>query len=176
MTVAEILSRVAETNTRHTVVTGGEPMLFKETVALCEGLRGLGQHITIETAGTVFQELPCDLMSISPKLANSTPHHDKDWGPRHEALRWQPEVIRQLMESSDYQLKFVVAHPTDLDEIHSCVKALNADAAKVLLMPEGRDNDTLAARSHWIAEAVKEFGYRYSPRLHVLIWGDKRGV
>lgn len=177
MTIDEILARVTETNTRHTVVTGGEPLLFKETATLCQALHSLGQHITIETAGTVFQALPCDLMSISPKLANSTPHHDKDWGPRHEALRWQPDVIRQLMAASgDYQLKFVVSSPTDLDEIHTCVQALQADPAKVLLMPEGRDNSTLAARSLWIAEAVKEFGYRYSPRLHVLIWGDKRGV
>ena len=48
-------------------------MIAPEIVALTERLRDAGLHITIETAGTVFQPVACDLMSISPKLANSTP-------------------------------------------------------------------------------------------------------
>ena len=58
---------------RHVVVTGGEPMIAREIVPLTERLRARGLHITIETAGTVFQPVACDLMSISPKLSNSTP-------------------------------------------------------------------------------------------------------
>ena len=58
---------------RHVVVTGGEPMIAPEIVPLTERLRALGLHITVETAGTVFQPVACDLMSISPKLSGSTP-------------------------------------------------------------------------------------------------------
>src|SRR5512142_1991646 len=73
MTVSEILAEVLRWPGGHTVVTGGEPMIAPEIIELCRDLRGAGQHVTIETAGTVFAPVDCDLMSISPKLANSTP-------------------------------------------------------------------------------------------------------
>ena len=76
--VDEILQRVdgllgADKSCRHAVLTGGEPMLFAELVPLAAALRQRGLHITIETAGTLYLPLACDLMSISPKLSNSTP-------------------------------------------------------------------------------------------------------
>jgi 7-carboxy-7-deazaguanine synthase len=163
---------------RHMVVTGGEPMIEPEAVALTERLRSAGQHITVETAGTVYKPVQCDLMSISPKLTNSTPL-ERDggrWAAQHERLRYQPGVLRKLMADYPYQLKFVVARPEDLDEIQAMVGELGADAERVLLMPEGTTNAVLAERSVWLAEVCKQHGFRFSPRLHVLIWGDKRGV
>ncbi|WP_031500235.1 7-carboxy-7-deazaguanine synthase QueE [Bryobacter aggregatus] len=174
--IDQIVDQVRSFPARHVVLTGGEPMLFEESIALCQRFRDLGLHITIETAGTVFRPVPCDLMSISPKLANSTPVADEFWASRHDKLRLQPEVLRKLMEHSDYQLKFVVAQPSDLEEIQPLVQALSAIPEKVLLMPEGRDAATLQQRSYWIVEACKTHGYRYSPRLHVQLWGDLRGV
>ncbi|MBI4908810.1 MAG: 7-carboxy-7-deazaguanine synthase QueE, partial [Acidobacteria bacterium] len=73
MTIAAIVERVAADSKGHVVVTGGEPMIQPQIGELTRALRGLGQHITIETAGTVAPEVECDLMSISPKLSNSTP-------------------------------------------------------------------------------------------------------
>ncbi|HEV3418435.1 MAG TPA: 7-carboxy-7-deazaguanine synthase QueE [Pirellulales bacterium] len=63
---------------RHAVLTGGEPMLFAELIPLTRQLHCLGFHITIETAGTLHLPVECDLMSISPKLSNSTPSADRD--------------------------------------------------------------------------------------------------
>ena len=54
----------------------------------------------------------CDLMSISPKLANSTP--EGEWAVQHDKLRIRIDVIRRLMEVCDYQLKFVVSRPEDI--------------------------------------------------------------
>src|SRR6187200_2994096 len=68
----DVLGEALGYGARHVVVTGGEPMIEPEMVALTERLREAGQHITVETAGTVFKPVQCDLMSISPKLANST--------------------------------------------------------------------------------------------------------
>lgn len=174
--IDEILTVVKSYPARHVVLTGGEPMLFEESIALCAAMKRLGKHITIETAGTVFREMECDLMSISPKLRNSTPVDDPFWSIQHEKLRLQPEVLRRLMSAADYQLKFVVARPEDLQEIEPLVSQLGADPEKVMLMPEGRDRDTLNERSVWIAELCKQHGYRYSPRLHVHLWGDRRGI
>jgi 7-carboxy-7-deazaguanine synthase len=159
---------------RHVVVTGGEPMIQPEIVALTARMRSLGKHITMETAGTVFQPVACDLMSISPKLANSTP--EGSWGPKHEKLRIQRDVLLQLMEKYEYQLKFVIERQEDLDEVWRLVSDLKADATRVVLMPEGVTRDVLRERSIWLAEVAKQEGVRFSPRLHVELWGDKRGV
>src|ERR1041385_6410009 len=72
MTIAEIVAETQAFGASHAVVTGGEPMLFEDTVELTRELKTLGLHITIETAGKVDQPVVFDLMSISPKLANST--------------------------------------------------------------------------------------------------------
>jgi 7-carboxy-7-deazaguanine synthase len=170
-----IVDEVRSHPARHVVVTGGEPMIAPEIVALTGRLREAGLHITIETAGTVFHPVACDLMSISPKLSNSTPR-DPKWSPQHERLRIQPDVLRQLMERYPYQLKFVIAEPGDLDEVRALTEMLKADRERVVLMPEGVDRDRLRERGRWIAEICKQEGFRFSPRLHVDLWGDMRGV
>ena len=113
-------------------------------------------------------------MSISPKLANSTP--DGVFHDRHEQLRLQPEVLRRLTREYDYQLKFVVAREADLAEVQLIAKMLNAPADKVILMPEGISSETLSERGAWIAELCKTNGYRFGPRLHVYLYGNRRGV
>ena len=163
---------------RHVVLTGGEPMIFDEAGRLTRELAARGLHVSVETAGTVFRDLACHLMSISPKLSNSTPHEREDgrWAAAHEKLRYQPEVLWRLMSSYEYQFKFVVKDPPDLEEVKQVVRTIGVDAGKVLLMPEGVDPAHLRARSEWIVEACKAEGYRFSPRLHVMIWGNRRGV
>ena len=159
---------------RHVVVTGGEPMIAPEILPLTVRLRALGLHITVETAGTVFQPVECDLMSISPKLSNSTP--GGPWSARHGKLRIQPPVLEELMGRYPYQLKFVIENPADLEEVWALVTELRADRERVILMPEGVDRDQLRERSVWLAEVAKDEGVRFSPRLHVELWGSRRGV
>jgi 7-carboxy-7-deazaguanine synthase len=122
----------------------------------------------------VFAAVECDLMSISPRLTNSTP--TEEWAERHERLRIQPEVVRRLMADYDYQFKFVVAQPEDMGEVKELVSAFRADASKVVLMPEGIDSPVLRERGVWLAEICKMEGFRFSPRLHVELWGNRRGI
>ena len=173
--VSSLVEEVVAFGSRHVVVTGGEPLIAPEVVALTSELRARGLHITVETAGTVFAPVACDLMSISPKLANSTPD-DAKWGPVHERTRLPLDVLGQLIASYAYQLKFVVASPDDLSEILELVSKLEAPAEDVLLMPEGRSPEVLRERALWLVPLCLEHGLRYSPRVHVDIWGDKRGV
>jgi 7-carboxy-7-deazaguanine synthase len=172
-----ILADVRRNGASHVVVTGGEPMIHAGIVQLTRKLKEIEQHITIETAGTVFEPVVCDLMSISPKLANSTPTRREGgrWAAQHERLRYQPDILKQLIAAYAYQLKFVVRQPADMPEVRSIVKDIGADRDRVLLMAEGTDPGTIYERSQWIAEACKQFGYRYSPRLHIDIWGNERG-
>ena len=149
-------------------------MIAPEIVALTERLRALATHITVETAGTVFKPVACDLMSISPKLANSTPAGP--WDAQHERLRLQADVLMKLMANYEYQLKFVIAAPEDLAELKLLAAALSAPAERIVLMPEGIDPMRLHEKALWLAEICKAEGFRFSPRLHVDLYGNRRGV
>jgi 7-carboxy-7-deazaguanine synthase len=171
----EIMEYVTQHSTGHVVLTGGEPMIAPETPELTRRLRLAGQHITIETAGTEYAEVECDLVSLSPKLAHSTPR-EGEWAERHENLRYRPEVLRKLMARSEYQLKFVVSSEADLAEIRSVTSELKANPNRVLLMPEGTDVATMNERGAWVSEICKREGFRFSPRLHVYLYGNRRGT
>jgi 7-carboxy-7-deazaguanine synthase len=175
LSLDEIAARVdGYPQARHVVLTGGEPMIAPQVAELAERFRARGLHITIETAGTVFQDLPCDLMSVSPKLENSTPAGD--WAAAHERLRIQPTVLERLLRSYEYQLKFVVSDPRDLDEIRALMERLAADRSRVILMAEGVETEVLRQRGVWLAEICKREGFRFSPRLHVDLYGNRRGT
>ena len=174
LSIDEILDRVAIYHAPYAVVTGGEPMIAPAIVELTEWLRYRRMHITVETAGTVYKEVACDLMSISPKLSNSTP--EGPFRAQHERLRIQHDVLKRLMANYAYQLKFVVASADDLAEIEGIIGKVGAQRECVILMPEGRSADVLHERSLWLVELCKKTGFRFSPRLHVDLWGDRRGV
>lgn len=173
--VASIGEEVERYGASHVVITGGEPMIAPGIEELTHRLR---QHITVETAGTVDKEVRCDLMSISPKLANSTPFtgDGSQWAAQHERLRYQPETLRSLIRRYRYQLKFVIADPGDLSEVQAMVRDIGAETRRVVLMPEGIDPATLAERGRWLAEIAKQTGFRMTPRLHIDLWGNRRGV
>ena len=172
------MAAIAAFGASHVVVTGGEPMIAPEIIDLTRALHEAKLHITIETAGTFFAPVDCDLMSISPKLSNSTPREREGgkWAAQHDRLRYQPDVLKRLMSGYDYQLKFVVSSPEDLKEIDALRQELSAPSSRVVLMPEGIDREILRERGLWLAEVCKSSGYRYSPRLHIDLWGDRRGV
>jgi 7-carboxy-7-deazaguanine synthase len=173
--LASIVDQVNSYGASHVVITGGEPMIAPEIEDLT---RRLEQHITIETAGTVDAHVRCDLMSISPKLANSTPYTRDNgrWADQHERLRYQPEILRRLVQLYPYQLKFVVSEPADLKQVNSIVSDIGASKSRVVLMAEGTDSQTLAERGRWLADLAKREGYRMTPRLHIDLWGNVRGV
>jgi 7-carboxy-7-deazaguanine synthase len=163
----------------HAVVTGGEPMLFAEMIPLTRRLREVEFHITIETAGTLYLPVRCDLMSISPKLSNSTPSAERDrrWHRRHEQSRHVPDVIHRLLAEYPYQLKFVIDAPIDCDEVERYLEEFpEVDRTRVLLMPQGTDRESLAARTVWLEPAAVDRGFRFCPRRHIEWYGHVRGT
>lgn len=178
MTIDQIVREVRRYPAQHVVVTGGEPMIADGVIDLTRRLANLGLHITIETAGTVNAPVACDLMSISPKLANSIPVNREDgrFAVQHDRLRYVPTVLRRLIQDNPYQLKYVVMSEDDLKEILHINAEIRADPNHVILMPEGSDADCLRVRSRWLADVCKDLGFRFSPRLHIDLWGAQRGV
>ena len=182
LTAAQIVAEVtAHSAAQHVVLTGGEPMVAKNIHTLAAELKKIGRHITIETAATVAPDgIACDLASLSPKLLNSAPDATQHaaWRKKHEATRWQPNVVRAWLDAYDCQLKFVVARAEDVDEIEAMLAKLGRDLPRdrVLLMPEGVSRERLRERAAWLAELCKTRGYRYAPRLHIELYGNKRGT
>ncbi len=174
--VDELVESALRTGLRHVVVTGGEPLLQREIGALTEGLAKEGLHITVETAGTVTARFCCDLLSLSPKTANSDP--DGKWAGRHRRLRADRAVQRDLLgRFPNHQLKFVVCGREDIPEILDILDELGkVDRWRVLLMAEGRTAAEVGQRASFVAGLCGEYGFRYTPRLHLDLFGGGRGV
>jgi 7-carboxy-7-deazaguanine synthase len=177
--VEDILERIQALQCEHVVLTGGEPMLFAELIPLCELLRGLNHHTTIETAGTLYLPLDCDLMSISPKLGNSTPTQSlaPRWHLRHDHTRHAPEVIRRLVDEYEYQFKFVVGRPEEGDEVLRYLSEIpSIDRKRVMLMPMGTDMDELTRVAAWLVDYCAQHGLHYCPRRQIEWFGLVRGT
>ncbi len=172
---------------RHVVLTGGEPLLFPPLVELSLRLAEAGHHITIETAGTVWQDgVRCDLLSLSPKLRHATPA-DSVWGPRHDDRRWRPALLRRMMATGApaWQLKPVVrAHDAaalaeDLDEVEAMLGQLEVPGSerwRVLLMPECTDPARLVADYQALVPVCLERGFSLGMRLHLALFGHRPGT
>jgi len=168
----------------HVVLTGGEPLLHEESVALLDKLADYGYHTTVETNGTIYRDAAIDLASISPKLQSSTPTPDRDpdgggeWAERHDRRRIDMEALGQLVTDYESQLKFVVTGADDLSEITDLVDRIREQTTatvsddEVLLMPEGQTRGDLEDTRTTVAELAMTHGYRYTPRLHVDLWND----
>lgn len=172
----------------HVVFTGGEPMIHEKSVGLLDELADYGYHTTVETNGTIYRDAAIDLASISPKLASSTPTLERDpkgdgeWADRHEDQRIDIDALSALVEAYDSQLKFVVTGDEDMPEIENLVGRVREATTTavpdedVLLMPEGMTREELDAKRNSVAELAMEYGYRYTPRLHVDLWNDAPGT
>jgi 7-carboxy-7-deazaguanine synthase len=174
-TPKEVQKKIQAYPARHVVVTGGEPMMQAGLDEFIVGLAG-DKHITIETAGIKYAaNLRCDLMSISPKLSNSTPA-EVNLAREHEQQRLDVKTLRLLIANYDYQLKFVIESESDIDEAQACVEALEGvDRGRVFLMPQARRREELVEKSAMLAEYCEKTGFVLGQRLHILLWDGARG-
>jgi 7-carboxy-7-deazaguanine synthase len=187
-------------NMRHIVITGGEPTIQHRSLKeLCRRLKDeFGIHITIETNGTLFDEelaRNIDLFSISPKLSDSLVTEEKlKQLPQQLAEKVAsapsqktpcPEVIQQYIDmcrdsngKKDFQLKFVMSGPENAESIHE--EVLNHisgwESSDILAMPLGGNHLTLGKTSLRVLETAVQHGWRYCPRIHIDLFGDKPGV
>lgn len=177
--LSKILRKVATYPARHVVITGGEPLLTPEVVELSAAVKQAGLHLTIESAATVFQPVLCDLISLSPKLSHSTPWKRANgrFAQMHERNRLHIDVIQKFIDAYDYQIKFVVNQLQDFAEIDEILRQLwHPDPARVLIMAQGKTRAELSKKTNWIVESCKQHGYGFTPRLHIDLFGNRRGT
>jgi 7-carboxy-7-deazaguanine synthase len=171
---AEAAERVLAFRCGRTVITGGEPLLQEKAFLEMIGhirVRQAEHCFEVETNGTripspAFHEA-VDQFNVSPKLSNSG---------MSTSLRLKAEALDFLADSPKAWFKFVVTEPTDLEEIEALLATHSISRERTLLMPEGRRSEELDRSSTWLAEVCRDGGFRFCDRLHIRIWGDKRGV
>ena len=166
----QVLADVMAMRTGLLVVTGGEPLLQQQALpGLLEGARALGMQVEVETAGTIVPAPDVDRLvnrwNVSPKLASSGNPVER---------RHKPDALRAFQATGRASFKFVVADAAELDEVAQIVEEhLLTD---VWIMPEGTDAAAITDRMRALAAPVLERGWNLTTRLHVLLWGDRRGV
>jgi len=177
LSVVEILDAVCKHDCRFVVITGGEPMINSQLRRLAQELKALEKHITIETAGIAYiPDVPCDLMSISPKLSNSAPE-DAELAASHADARLDLAVLGELIANYNHQLKFVVDSVNDLPEIQEVIeKTGNIDTDRLMLMPQAATKDELLVKLPMVADLCKSTGFAFCQRLQVLLWNNERGT
>ena len=167
----EVEQRVLGYQCQHLVITGGEPLMQQASLApLVAGLKSKGFDCEVETNGTLVPQP--DMVkavaqwNVSPKLANSG------------NLPVRRHVLQALQAFRDLEtayFKFVVVEPADVEEVRTLVEEYGIPRQRVILMPEGVTAGTIQARSRWVSQVCTEEGFRFSTRLHILLWGDERG-
>ncbi len=174
--ITQLLHEVDRYESRHVVVTGGEPLVDMDMQPrpmlhdLVHGLREQGKHITIETAGLAYvAALECDLMSISPKLQV---FRSSD----HQTVAESTRSLRQLVDAYNYQLKFVMEQPSDIGAVQHILQALgHINTEKVMLMPQARTRQELMKKLAWVTALCMEHGFSLGLRLQLLLWDGERG-
>ena len=151
------------------VITGGEPLLQQEELSELLSLLPTLSFIEIETNGTQIPDKTIEdcatQFNVSPKLSNS--------GMKEE-LRLKASALRFFSSCGKALFKFVVCNSSDLAEVLALQGSFQIPSSRIYLMPEGRDVEALQKRSLWLADICRDHGFRFSPRLHVLLWGNQR--
>lgn len=163
---------------KHVVITGGEPTLQIDLASIVKDLISKDYKVTIETNGTRYMHLPGAFMSISPKLASSYSQIansvEYQMHTRNN-LNW-PNVVKKYIENNDYQIKFVYNEKKDLDEILYFCDTLKVPHDNIVLMPQGITTEQFKEKEKEIFKTCIEYGFHYSPRTHIDIFGNVRGV
>ena len=167
----DVRSRILAYDCPHLVITGGEPLIQQTALApLATSLKERGFYCEVETNGTLtpIPEMVegVSQWNVSPKLLNSG-----NQTTRREA----PKALEMFRRLDTAYFKFVVVKPADVDEVDALVERYAIPQERVMLMPEGVTARVIDERGKWVAQACEDRGYRFSTRLHILLWGDDRG-
>ncbi|NWK56623.1 7-carboxy-7-deazaguanine synthase QueE [Verrucomicrobiaceae bacterium N1E253] len=172
--VSQVAAQIASYRCPNIIFTGGEPLL--QEPAWCEVMQLLSSQnqtyrFEVETNGTICPSEGFNRMvsqyNVSPKLENSG---------NKPSLRIVDEALTFFATSDKAWFKFVVSRSQDLEEIEQLIARFTLPKSRILLMPEGRDETSLQQRRLWLVDLCRDRGFRYSDRLHIQLWGSKRGV
>jgi organic radical activating enzyme len=149
------------------VVTGGEPLQHPGAGELLAHLASRWGRVEVETSGLEPPPLehPRLFYIVSPKLPSATPRWRETW--RH---------ARAFLAQANAVFKVVAGDPPDPEDALRLVAEHGLPPGRVMLMPEGVTDAEVRAHAVGLADLCKRHGFTLSPRLHVWLWGAKRGM
>lgn len=170
MTVPEIREHISRFDTKHCIITGGEPLIQQmKLISLLSSLKSNDYFVEVETNGTI---LPSDMVerfvdrwNVSPKLQNSS---------ISKLNREVKACLEYFAKNSKAYIKFVICTRSDLSEVMTLIEKYNLKRERIILMPEGNSAVEVLEKSKWLAEICLKMGYRLSIRLHTLVWSGLR--
>lgn len=169
-----IAAEIARFPCRRLVLTGGEPLLQQEGwLEVLHALPGgpSAWTVEVETNGTRIPdetfEAAVSQFNVSPKLANSG---------MPASLRLKDDALACFAASPKAWFKFVLAAQEDAEEIVEIQRRHQIASERILVMPEGRNALALDRHAPAVAAACLAHGWRFCDRLHIRLWGEKRGV
>lgn len=170
MDISTIMEEIRKSKVRHVVITGGEPLIHRGIEELVTAIKKEGYIITVETNGTVYVDVECDLISLSPKLNGS------QQSPRMTCI--DTLIIQKFINSGRYQLKFVVNNSIEeINQIHKILRQLtNVNFERVMLMPQSQTYEELIAIDKDIVKFCLHNGYRFCDRLQLRIWRNNEEI
>lgn len=163
--VEKIVEQIKEHNCKNVVITGGEPLLQIGPLSYLVSLLSYGRYeITIETNGTIEpNEILLDRVqqwNISPKFGH---------------LNYS--VLKRFNDASENIIfKFVIENEGQVKEIQSIQEVIDIPDEYIYLMPCAKTRAGYLANAGTLIEFCKKYGYNFSPREHIVIWDNKRGV
>ena len=168
------ICELAGTTINTVVLTGGEPLLYQKTEAFTCLLRLLKTYrfrIEVETNGTILPTLEVaelvDQFNNSLKLSNSGVD---------EVKRIKPSACTFFANNPKTWFKFVIITKEDIKEVQELQLRFNIRTDKILLMPEGRTEVEIQGHAKMVVDMCMIGGYTFCNRLHILLWGNKRGI
>jgi len=149
------------------VVTGGEPLQHMGIGELLDAALERWPRVEVETSGIGEppRSHPRLHYNVSPKLPTATARWEETW-----------TSIASWIDEPRATFKLVIADATDWEHARGLIERHGLPRDRVMLMPEGMTESVLRERSAWLADRCKQEGLRLSPRLHVWLWGARRGT
>ncbi|MBI2452611.1 7-carboxy-7-deazaguanine synthase QueE [Candidatus Pacearchaeota archaeon] len=176
LNVDKVLEELRGSKIEHIVLTGGEPTIQPDLREVSNRFNDNSYIVTVETNGTRYHEgMERAFISISPKLKSSYAQLDERERQFHVRNNDFIESTRSWMRSNNYQLKFVVNQHSDMSEIVELQEDLQVPGNKIYLMPQGISEEQFKERQHWLFRVCQQYGFTYTPRMHIDIFGNVRG-
>ena len=172
MSFDEVFTEISQYPVKHVLMTGGEPLLQRNSLAFIDQLRERGYDVSVETHGEVSIEEASKRARIIMDMKT----------PGSKMSRGGFEKNFPFLKPTD-EIKFVITSPTDYEWARGWVKSGKLPTAEILFSPvfkaEGSPGEFEGIEPRVLAERILEdrLPVRFQLQLHKLLWGaDTKGV
>ena len=170
ISINEIRNRLGKSSIRHLVITGGEPMMQQDDLAELLTFLKPEFYVELETNGTI---LPNNALSTLVDQWNVSPKTKNSGNPLE--LCEDNECYAFFSKQKNCYFKYVVENEDDLTEINNLMEKHRLEKSRVLLMTQATTKEEIFEREKKVFFMSKKSNLGFSPRMHVMKWGNQRG-